>query len=82
MTPEQELAALRERLHGLLALTFQNARVSLSGTGGDGDKFIQQAGAANIRLTDAAEKLHEAYTAFARAQVKAEQARLKEKERK
>lgn len=69
--PEQELAALRERLYGMLYLAYQRGRDSMCGTAGDKDRYYEAAGAGLNYVADDAGKLHEAYTAFLRAQVKA-----------
>lgn len=69
--PEKELKALRERLGGILFTVHLNAVAKLKESGGDKVRFFELAGQSLASLSDSADELHEAYAAFARAQVKA-----------
>lgn len=69
--PKQKAEAIRLHLIGLMYQAFQRGRDSMCGTAGNKDKFYEQAGAGLCAVAEDVDKLHEAYLAFAREQVKA-----------
>jgi len=68
---QARLDELRKQLLGIIFLSYQSGRDSREGAAGDREKYLQAAGAGFVRCTEDAEKLHAAYTAFARSQLEA-----------
>ncbi len=69
--PKEKAEVIRMHLMGLMYQAFQRGRDSMCGTAGNKDRFYEQAGAGLCTVAEDVDKLHEAYLAFAREQVKA-----------